>query len=297
MEYAYTKWRQPRPRFVLLVGDASYDVNDYLGSRNQNLLPTKLVQTQFAGYVASDTWFTMFDESELPTIATGRFPAQNARQVSVMVDKTISYESTPSSPWRTRALLVADDEPRFDSASDWLADELSRNGYSSQKLYMTQNEDIHDAIVSAINHGVSLVNYVGHGGTDVWGDEAVLRGEDAVVLNNRGRLPIFTTFTCLNGVFHHPNDDALAESLLWTSGGGIVAAVAPSGRTYMAQQTPLATEFFDQLLSGDAATLGESLLHAKQLVAQDSNLTSVVHTLNVLGDPALRVRPPDLMQQ
>lgn len=297
LEYAYTEWRQPRPRFVLLVGDASYDVNDYLGSRNNNLLPTKLVQTQSAGYVASDTWFTMFDQSELPTMATGRFPAQNSRQLSVMVEKTINYENASPSPWRTRALLVADDEPRFDSASDWLADELSRNGYSSQKLYMTQNEDIHDAIISAINHGVGIVNYVGHGGTDVWGDEAVLRGEDAVLLKNRNRLPVLTTFTCLNGVFHHPNDDALAESLLWTRGGGIVAAVAPSGRTYMAQQTPLATEFFDQLLSGESTTFGEALLRSKQLLAQDSNLTNVIHTLNVLGDPALQFRSPQLLQQ
>lgn len=296
LEYAYTEWRQPRPGFVLLVGDASYDVNDFLSSRNQNLLPTKLEQTQFAGYVASDTWFTMFDATGLPTIATGRFPAQNARQLSVMVDKTITYETSASSPWRTRALLVADDEPRFDSASDWLADELSRNGYSSQKLYMTQNEDIHDSIVSAINHGVSIVNYVGHGGIDVWGDEAVLRGEDAIILRNGSRLPIFTTFTCLNGVFHDPDNDALAESLLWTRGGGIVAAVAPSGRTYIAQQTPLASEFYNQLLGGESQTLGEALLRAKQLVSQDPNLTSVVHTFNVLGDPALQFQAAGITQ-
>ena len=296
LQYAYNEWRQPRPRFVLFVGDASYDVNNFTGSRNQNLLSTKLVYTPYAGYVASDTWFTMFDASGMPAMATGRFPAQNARQLRVMVEKTVTYETQSSPQWLSRALLVADDEPRFDSASDWLADELISYGYAPQKLYMTQNEDIHDSIISALNHGVSIVNYVGHGGIDVWGDEAVLKSEDAIRLTNGSRLPIFTTFSCLNGVFNHPDSDALAESLLWTRRGGIVAAVAPSGRTYSAQQTPLATEFFAQLLSGESPTIGEGLLRAKQDVAQEPNLGAVIHMFNLLGDPALHFRTPKAAQ-
>jgi hypothetical protein len=292
LEYAYGEWQQPRPRFVLLVGDASYDVNDFTGSPNQNLLSTRLIYTQFAGYVASDSWFTMFDEAGLPAMSIGRFPAQNSRQLRVMVDKTITYETGVPSPWLSRALLVADDEPRFDAASDWLAAELDDRGYFTQKLYMTQYEDIHDSIISALNHGVSIVNYVGHGGIEVWGDEAVLQNEDAIILKNGSRLPIFTTFTCLNGFFNHPEIDALAETLLWTRGGGIVAAVAPSGRTYSAQQTPLATTFYTRLLSGQSSTLGEALLQAKLEVSREPNLGEIVHTLNLLGDPALRFQAP-----
>lgn len=296
LEYAYNSWRPPRPQYVLLVGDASYDVNDYTGARNQNLLPSKLITTLFSGYVASDSWFTMFDSSDLPTMAVGRFPAQNARQLRVMVDKVIAYENATSTTWLSRALMVADDEPRFDTSSDRLARDLSSAGYAPQKLYMTQNEDIHDAIISAMNHGVGIVNYVGHGGVDTWGDEAVLRSEDATTLRNGNRLPIFTTFSCLNGVFNHPELDALAESLLWTRGGGIVAAVAPSGRTYSAQQTPLASEFYRQLLSGESSTLGGALLGAKQLVAQGSEMSGMTHTFNILGDPALHIQLPTATQ-
>ena len=296
LEYAYREWQQPRPRFVLLVGDASYDVNDFTGSRNQNLLSTRLIDTHFAGYVASDAWFTMFDEAGLAAISIGRFPAQNSRQLKVMVDKTIAYETSAPSPWLSRALLVADDEPRFDTSSDWLAGELDDRGYFTQKLYMTQNEDIHDSIISALNHGVSIVSYVGHGGIEVWGDEAVLHSEDALVLRNGSRLPIFTTFTCLNGFFNHPEIDALAETLLWTRGGGIVAAVAPSGRTYSAQQTPLATTFFNRLLSDDSPTVGEALLQAKLETFREPNLGEAVHTFNLLGDPALRFQAPAATQ-
>jgi hypothetical protein len=49
-------------------------------------------------------------------------------------------------------------------------------GFDPQKLYISQNEDIHEDIMAAINDGVGLVNYVGHGSVEVWGDERVLQG-------------------------------------------------------------------------------------------------------------------------
>ena len=115
---------------------------------------------------------------------------------------------------------------------------------------------------------------------------------DADTLSNGTQLPIFTTFTCLNGYFNHPSEDALAETLLWADNGGIVAAVAPSGRSLTSQQTPLANSFYEKLLSGEAETLGEALQMAKQLSANQEYLAEVIHTFNLLGDPALRFHRP-----
>jgi hypothetical protein len=293
LAYTQNSWEPPTPAFVLLVGDASYDQNDYLRGRNRNLLPTHLARTIHAGYVASDTWFTILeDQGSTPTMAVGRFPAQTLEQLETMVRKTLAYEDAERSEWLGRALLVADDEVRFNTASNWLAGELSNRGYQTQKLYMTESEDIRDAIISAVNHGVGLVNYVGHGSINVWGDEIVLDTDDVSMFMNGEWLPIFTTFTCLNGFFNHPEEDALAETLLWAEDGGVVAAVAPSGRTFTSQQTPLANTFYDALLTGDSGTLGEALLHAKIDAARDPNLGEVVHTFNLLGDPALKFRAP-----
>jgi len=160
-------------------------------------------------------------------LAIGRLPVQSTEQLQVIVGKTLSYEAATSAPWLDRALLVADDEARFNITSERLAEKLAQSGYQTQKLYMTQNEDIHDGIVSALNHGVGVVNYVGHGQIGVWGDEMVLQAQDSMLLMNGERLPIFTTFTCLNGFFNHPKEDSLAETMLWAANGGIVAAVTP----------------------------------------------------------------------
>lgn len=292
LRYATEHW-DPSPKFALLVGDASYDIHDYTDGKNKNLLPTYLVYTEYAGYVASDTWFTLFDENVLaPAIALGRFPAQSAEQLSTMVEKTLAYERSVDSEWLDRALLVADDEPAFDEASDNLADDLVDIGYQTQKLYMTEDENVHDAIVSALNQGVGILNYVGHGSVEVWGDERVFQAEDAEILINGERLPIFTTFTCLNGYFNHPDVDALAETLIWAEDGGVVAAIAPSGRSLTSQQLPLAEVFFSRLLSGEAATLGEALQMAKLAGSSDDFLSDVIHTFNLLGDPALGFRVP-----
>jgi hypothetical protein len=79
---------------------------------------------------------------------------------------------------------------------------------------------------------------------------------------------------------------------LWARNGGIVAAIAPSGRSFTSQQTPLADAFYHYLLSGEAQTLGEALQRAKVDAAVDPNLKEVIHTFNLLGDPALRFNLP-----
>ena len=133
---------------------------------------------------------------------------------------------------------------------------------------------------------------MGHGSIEVWGDERVFQAEDAEILINGERLPIFTTFTCLNGYFNHPDVNALAETLIWAKDGGVVAAVAPSGRSLTSQQLPLADVFYRGLLSGEAGTLGEALRLAKLAGSADEFLSDVIHTFNLLGDPALGFHPP-----
>lgn len=292
LAYATQHWR-PAPRFALLVGDASYDLHHFTNGRNVNYIPTYLVYTQYAGYVASDTYFAVFQPDSLaPGIAIGRFPVQTPSQVSAIVKKTLEYEQPQQTDWQDRALLVADDENVFNQVSDELAVSLESETYRVDKLYMTQNEDIHDSIISILNQGVGILNYVGHGSVRVWGDERVFQAEDAAVLNNGTQAPIFTTFTCLNGYFNHPEEDALAETLLWASQGGIVAAVAPSGRSTTNQQLPLADAFFNALLTRKAVTLGEALQQAKIASADKPELAEVIHTFNLLGDPALHFHIP-----
>jgi len=294
LSYTYAHWLPPAPQYVLLVGDATYDVRDQIPGKNRNRLPTAMVFTESGGYLASDAWFSQFDGGG-PQMATGRYPAQNAIQLRAMIEKTLSYEQSISeedSAWRQRALLVADDESIFDDATEVLADNLTDRGYHVYRLHMSQGENIQYNIRSVFNQGVALINYLGQGSKGAWGDEAVLQNSDTQALFNGSRLPILTAFTSLNGAFAEPRIDSLSESLLRKNDGGVVAAIAPSGRAPTTQLLPLAEKFYDHLLADGGITVGLALQRLVNEGLADPELHDALIPLNLLGDPALHFYTP-----
>ncbi|MCX8038475.1 MAG: C25 family cysteine peptidase [Candidatus Sumerlaeia bacterium] len=90
-----TAWHQP-PKYVLLVGDASFDPRNYLGFGNSDLVPTKLVDTELIE-TACDDWFADLNEDGLAEMAVGRLPVRNAAEAAALVSKIIGYESAWSS--------------------------------------------------------------------------------------------------------------------------------------------------------------------------------------------------------
>ena len=295
LAYAAAHWTQPAPRYVLLVGDATYDPKDLVSGKNRNRLPTALIRTDLGGYVADDSWYGQYSE-ESPPMAIGRFPAQNAIQLRVMVEKTLAYEEivpNEENSWRSRALLVADDEQMFDKATIALSEKLSENNYLTYRLQMSFGDRIHYNIRSVINEGVGIVNYYGRGSKGTWGDEAVLQNSDAQSLNNGSKLPIFTSFTTLNGAFAEPQLDSLAEIMLRTNNGGVAAAISPSGVADTEELIRLGDLFYNQLFDAESHRIGDVLL---ELGPNDDGSNSLrndaLTTLNLLGDPALQFYAP-----
>ncbi len=287
LAYAADEWTPPAPQFILLAGDASYDLRDRLNGPNENILPSNLIHSAQNGYVSGDVWYGILDDSGVPRLAVGRFPAQTAAQLQNMVEKTIAYE-TDGRPWRRRALLVADDEPVFDNVTENLAAYLAEEGLQVDALYMSQNDAIHYGIISALNKGVGLVNYAGYGSYDSWGDERVFQGDDGEMLANSGRAPILTSFFCNNGSFDNPQRDSLAEKLLWVENGGIVAAVTPTTSMKNMAAAPLSARFYQNLLGGEVETIGEALLLAETMADPPPGWRDMILSAQILGDPALR---------
>jgi len=292
LRWTQREWAPPAPRFVLLAGDASYDPRDRLDGPFKNLVPTYLLPTQYVGQTASDDWFADLDEDGLPDLAIGRLPAQNPEQMRTMVAKILAYEQdAPAGDWRRRLLFVADDDdPLFAAINDDLADAMPP-GYRAERIIMGRDADPRTALLAALEEGVSVVNYVGHGAINVWAKEGLLRAEDIKVLHQNGRLPLVINWACLSGYFHHPRAESLGEALLLAEGKGAIAALVPSGETMAADQKLLADALFSHLFT--EPTVGEAIMRAKQeLDPNRPGLRDVVATFVLLGDPALRlVRP------
>ncbi|MEZ4771143.1 MAG: C25 family cysteine peptidase [Caldilineales bacterium] len=294
MIYARDNWSGPAPRFLLLVGDATYDYQGFLQDSTPNFVPTYLLSTHFVGETASDNWFvSLNEENDLPDMAVGRIPAQTAQQVEDVVAKTLAYESdTTAGDWAGRALFVADNEQEgFQTIADNLAEDALPASYQIDKVYLGASENPTAQIVQSMDDGVGLVTYVGHGSMNVWGKDKMFQISDTDALDNT-RLPFLVTMTCLVGYFHHPTATSMGEELLLNPKGGVVAALVPTSESLASDQTELATNVYGHLFS-DAGTVGEAIMLGKRDLNLDRNLMQdLIETFTLLGDPALVLQKP-----
>jgi hypothetical protein len=275
---------QKAPRFVLLVGDASFDPRNYLGLGNFDFVPTKLVDTFFLE-TASDDWFADFDEDGLPEIAIGRLPVRTPAEASTVITKLVNYEFSGKVGG---VLLVADTNDQFDfeGATDQLRALLPPTR-TVEQIFRGQTDDAtaRSAVLAKINQGQWLVNYLGHGSVEIWRGN-LLTSDDARNLTNGQILPFFINMECLNGFFHDVTTESLAEALLKAENGGAIAVWASSGLTVPGGQSAINQQLISLLSSDGSLTLGETIIRAKAAVS-DSDIR---RTWILFGDPSARLQ-------
>ncbi|MCK5202700.1 MAG: hypothetical protein KAR15_02465, partial [Desulfobacterales bacterium] len=140
-----------------------------------------------------------------------------------------------------------------------------------------------------------MVNYSGHGATQIWAEEHILDTGDLSGLTNTAELPFFVSMSCETGFFAYPEVwfyPSLAEGLL-RSDAGAVAALMPTGMTTTAGQRILNSALFEHIFSEDIRTLGPAIASAKQtLLANGAGYEQVSQTFLLFGDPAMELKVP-----
>jgi len=291
LQYAVQSWK-PAPRYVLLIGDATFDPRGYQTPPEANRLPTYLIPTVYGGETASDIPLAQLNDDPWPDIAIGRIPARTPDQVRTVVEKTLAYEQQPAEGrWRRRVLAVADgQDPSFRADAEAFLDRL-RSRYETLLLSPQAGAtDVNQEIRHRLEEGHLLVAYFGHGSVTQWGKDRLFSTADSRALTNGKRLPVILNLTCLTGLFTHPKVDSLAETLLWRPNGGAVALLAPTSLTLAWDQSFLSKALAEAWLEDSATTLGELFLRAQRRVPVDTPGTrDVMQTFLLFGDPALRL--------
>jgi hypothetical protein len=280
---AYDRW-VPAPRFVLLVGDASYDARNYLGFGDFDFVPTKYVETESIK-TASDDWFVDFDDDGLPNMAVGRLPMDSAEEAETVVSKIISYEGATG--FMNELLLVTDanDSPYDFEASSAEVAALLPQGMTVRQILRGQNPAARTDLLALLNQGQLVVNYIGHGSTEIWKGN-LLTSSDAWDLTNSPYLPFLVSMTCLNGFFQDPASESMAETFLKAARGGAVGVWASSGLTSPPEQLPLDLKLIQLLFNGQGLTIGEAVALSKQTVIN----MDVRKTWILFGDPTTKLR-------
>jgi len=275
---AAKSWARP-PRYVLLMGNATYDPRNYTNLGNFDFVPTKLIDTAMIE-TASDDWFVDFANDGLPDIPIGRIPATTLTEASQAVAKLIAYEQRAPS---TRAVYVADTNDATDDFEGAIEHMQTLTSLTPDVLFASNfGGQTAPMLLADLARGAGLVTYLGHGSVQLW-DNNVLDTTSARALTNT-RFPLFIALTCLNGYFIIPTIDSLATTLLTDTAGGAVGVIASSSLTEFAPQKQLGDALLGNLFTG--ATVGEALIQAKRAISDPDVQKSYL----LFGDPSMRVR-------
>jgi hypothetical protein len=293
LSYAYHHWSEPSLRYVVLLGDGTYDPKDYLATGVKSQVPVKSVKTQFL-WTASDPWLGAINgEDILPDVAVGRLPAASVKEVETLVAKILAYETGDiASP--APIILVADNS---DVAGDfvWDANDLAATvllGRGVEKIYLSElgTAATRSAIVDAFDQGASLMSYIGHGAIHLWANENLFNRGSVDSLSPQSQQPLLFTMNCLNGYFHFPYHDSLSEALLKAEGKGVIAAFSPTGLSLDKPAHRFHKVLLNEIVHGAHQRLGDAVLTGQADYADSGALPELLSIYHLLGDPALNLR-------
>jgi gingipain R len=296
--------------YILLVGD-----NDEL--------PTYSYGISGGGEeLWSDTFYAQLEGDDFyPEALIGRFSG-TVDEVAVMVDRTLEYEVSPrEGNWITRAAGIGSnegDQIGDDGEADWqhmrnISYKLASNGYSYVHEFYDGSHDENDEegdvepfmISDAVNGGVGLINYVGHGAQDVmvtgW-----YTSNDVYSLENNGKYPFVVSVACNNGTF--AEGTSLCEAWLTVGNdNGPTGAIAAAGSSIlMAWAEPMQTQDeMTELITGsepdnDKRTLGGLFYNGQMSMMENywdsPTAVEIMQTWVLFGDPSVVFRTNEAAQ-
>ncbi len=287
----YLRGRGTTPRYVTLVGRGTYDYMDRQGL-GDNLLPPALVGSS-DGLVASDGALAdLAGDDGLPELAIGRLPVVTSQELLDYVAKIETYEGAAKGQWQDRVLMVADNpDPggAFPADSETVA-ALVPPDHAVQRVYLstTRAAAARQAIITGLNEGVSIFNYIGHGALDLLAQEGIFTSSDVASLANGERLTALLAMTCSLGDFAMPGYPSLGETMVLAQGRGAYAVWAASGLSRNDLAVRLDRHFFQAAFAERGRPIGDVVLQALR-ETDVSEAPSTRYMYNLLGEPVSRL--------
>lgn len=319
IKYVYDNASSPenRLKYVCLFGDSSFDYKDRI-SGNTNVVPSWHSYSSFSlsNSFVSDDFFGMMDESEgqMQTsdkldIAVGRVLADTPQRAKELVDKIENYYSEASfGSWRNNIMLIADDideswEAILQETSNDIANEITQNkpfinaikifsdAYVQEvsaggERYPEANKDIFDAL----EVGVLVANYFGHGGEDGLASERIFDKVNAQEVQNNCRLNCFVTVTCEYTKFDNPQRQTAGEFLYWNKEGGAISLITTTRQIFVSVGVAFNVILEEHLFgygTNDYISMAEALRRTKN----DPAISGIEQNRLVffIGDPAMKL--------
>lgn len=320
-----------RIKYVNMFGDASFDFKSRT-TNNTNIVPvlqaydpggsipnynkvTTFVSDDFFGLMDDNEGRMLFADGsfEAADIAVGRMLVSSSQQADEMVRKVEEYKNEDSyGRWRNEFLMIADDfdggsnPPNFTEKLENIYDDLTLNRpfVNVRKVYAdayvqqasaggNRYPEAKEQIISSINYGALVVNYLGHGGEDGMAAERIFESSDAKELNNRNKYSLFITATCELTRFDNPYRQTAGEFLYWNPAGGAIALITTTRSIFVDAAFNFNEDIVQTLYaiggsSNEYPSMAEAYRRAKVIQPNSSSFRVV----SFIGDPALMLNIP-----
>jgi hypothetical protein len=295
--------RLPFPR-VTLVGHGTLDPLNHLGNLPATHIPCFIELGVESGSGRLDNsedlpYAFLFGGDSLPDIELGRIPAEDASELAVAVDRLLRHAALVDDLVAANrpALFATDDDATFLADSPVFAGIWESTGRTAQRIDLAGSSDGSAERAQTIDalgqgDGVAFSLYTGHGNTDRWAGEGIMRSTDVPLADTEERWPFVTTFTCLNGYYAFPVPDgkSLSETWLFTPDRGAHSNVAPVSVDFYLEQRLLILELLGTLTQpepGRPRTVGEAwLATTASYITKYPTLLKTAREYILFGDPS-----------
>jgi len=296
-DYIRGAYLQTGISYVLLTGDAA-----------------QVPCSKIAGNDSDNDYAYVAGNDHYPDLFVGRFSAENATELTTMVNRTLLYEKAlfPIDSCYIRAIGIASEMGTgYHDLTDYGQIRFIDSAYLLSSTYRQATElfdgsqDGRDAngdpdasmLTDAVNRGAGIINYCGHGSTAGW-NTTHFDNSKVDSLENFNKWPFIISVSCATGNFVH--QDCFAEHWLRAVHDG-----KPTGA--VAVLMPTITQSWDPPMCGqqamNALLAAPDSLHPPRTFAaicmtgcmkmNDAYGTDgyeITDTWTVFGDPSLQVR-------
>ena len=189
IEGAYNAWPNP-PEYVMLVG-------------GDHVVPTP----QYGGH-AADNQYAVVGSGVLPSMNIGRICGNDTEDLVYISWKIHQHEMNPYQPgdnWFMKGFSMACTDPMCAAHESLMLNQLFMEHAIESDFYCSAlggTPPSRTQVISDINEGRSVINYIGHGGPDEWITTGFSNTDIAALTNNR-MMPWVFTIGCQNGEFDH----------------------------------------------------------------------------------------------
>jgi len=312
LKYGYENWNI-KPFYVLFFGDGDYDYYNVEGY-NHNFVPTYQTKESLdilSSYPMDDFYGRIVGNDEKADLALGRLNIQSEEDAKVVVDKIISYETEDEGLWKNLVTLVADDRQTSSGIeanlhtpqSERLAAERIPGFMDINKIYLAayptiitgfgrRKPEVNEAIITAINQGTLILNYIGHGNPDVWAHEGVFERTSTIPSLKNNKYFFLTAATCDFGLYDDPTQQSSTEELILLDQKGMIGAFSAARVVYSHLNEAINLEFYSHLLDESLEvmstnTVGKAFYLTKRIRSLDND-----EKFHLFSDPAIQLNIP-----